>query len=62
VCKGVFQIKPLCTQVRLLRKNWELGQWDVHIDEIQIKEGRKVFVPTLSPFFLPLNIIGGNGG
>ncbi len=62
VCKGGFQIEPLCTQVRLLRKYLELGQWYVHIDENQSKDGLKVCVPTLCPFFLPLNIIGGNGG
>jgi hypothetical protein len=62
VCKDVFPNEQLCTQVRLLRKYLELGQWYVHIDVKQIKEGLKVFVPTLCPFFLPLNNIGGNGG
>ena len=62
VCKDFFDNEQLCTQVRLLRKYWELGQWYVHIDVKQIKEGLKVFVPTLCPFFLPLNSIGGNGG
>ena len=62
VCKDVFPNEQLCAQVRLLRKYLELGQWYVHIDVKQIKEGLKVFVLTLCPFFLPLNNIGGNGG